>query len=105
MLFTDWLCTVIGKLLSQLMLQVSEGDMSLVSVIFAIRSSHLAAENWKERRPERVLAFVTDCILVYKLRGLFDANAEHHRVSLCWSREVKSLVNQGLYPFLVLHFL
>ena len=29
MLFTDWLCTVIGKLLRQLMLKVREGDIRL----------------------------------------------------------------------------
>jgi hypothetical protein len=38
-------------------------------------------------------------------RGLFDANAIRHRMILCWSRAVKSGVNQGLYLFLVLHFL
>jgi hypothetical protein len=39
------------------------------------------------------------------LRGLFDASAVRHRKFLCWSRAVKSGVNQGLYLFLVLHFL
>ena len=38
-------------------------------------------------------------------RGLFDANAVRHRMFLCWSRAVKSGVNQGLYFFLVLNFL
>ena len=36
-------------------------------------------------------------------RGLVYANAERHRMFLCWSRAVKSGVNQGLY-LLVLHF-
>ena len=39
------------------------------------------------------------------LWGLFDTNAVHHRAFLCWSRAVKSGVNQGLYLFLVLPFL
>ena len=30
-------------------------------------------------------------------RGLFDANAERHRMFLCWLRAVKSGENQGLY--------
>ena len=37
-------------------------------------------------------------------RWLFDANAEHHRMFLCWLRAVRSGENQGLYLFLVLHF-
>ena len=38
-------------------------------------------------------------------QGLFDANAVRHRMFLCWSTAVKSIVNQGLYLFLVLNFL
>jgi hypothetical protein len=37
--------------------------------------------------------------------GLFDASVVRHRMFLCWLREVRSGVNQGLYQFLVLHFL
>ena len=37
-------------------------------------------------------------------RGLFDASAVRHRMFLCWSRAVRSVVNQGLYLFLVLKF-
>ena len=58
------------------------------------------------------LAFLTACVYwfltslkSYISRGLFDANAECHRMFLCWSRAVKSVVNQGLYLFLVIHFL
>ena len=57
-------------------------------------------------------AFLTDCVYWFLTfqkscisRGLFDANAVFHRVFLCWSRAVKSGVNQGLYLFLVLYFL
>ena len=57
-------------------------------------------------------AFLTACVYWFLTslkscisRGLFDANAEHHRMFLCWSRAVWSGVNQGLYLFLVLHFL
>jgi hypothetical protein len=38
-------------------------------------------------------------------RGLFNAHAVRHRIFLCWSRAARSGVNQGLYLFLVLHFL
>ena len=58
------------------------------------------------------LAFLTVCVYWFLSslkscisRGLFDANAERHRMFLCWSRAGKSGVNQGLYLFLVLHFL
>uniref|UniRef100_A0A8C7ULQ7 AMP deaminase n=1 Tax=Oncorhynchus mykiss TaxID=8022 RepID=A0A8C7ULQ7_ONCMY len=37
-------------------------------------------------------------------RGQFDANAERHRMFLCWSRADRSGVNQRLYLFLVLIF-
>ena len=57
-------------------------------------------------------AFLTPCIYWFLTslkscisRGLFDANAVRHRMFLCWSRAVRSGVNQGLYLFLVLHFL
>ena len=33
-----------------------------------------------------------------------NANAECHKIFLCWSRAVKSGVNQGLYLFFVLYF-
>ena len=39
------------------------------------------------------------------IRGLFDANAERHRMFLCWLRAVRSGENQGQNLFLVLHFL
>ena len=55
-------------------------------------------------------AFLTACVYWFLTslkslisRGLFDANAVRHRIFLCWSRAVKSGVNQGLYLFLVLH--
>ena len=56
------------------------------------------------------LAFLTDCVY-WSLttlkscisRGLFDANAVRQRIFLCWSRAVKSGVNQVLYMFLVGH--
>ena len=58
------------------------------------------------------LAFLTDCVCWFLTPlkmciswGIFDANAERLRMFLCWSRAVKSVVNQGLYLFLVLHFL
>ena len=38
-------------------------------------------------------------------RGLFNANAERHRMFLCWSSADRSGGNQGLYLFLVLIFL
>ena len=57
-------------------------------------------------------AFLTDCVYWFLtslrrciLRVLFDASAVRHRMFLCWSRAVRSGVNQGLYLFLVLHFL
>jgi hypothetical protein len=58
------------------------------------------------------LAFLTACVYWFLTSlkscispGLFDANAEHHRMFLCSSWAVRSGVNQGLYLFLVLHFL
>ena len=51
------------------------------------------------------------CILVpnfpekLHIAGLFNANAVHHRMFLCWSRAVRSGVNQGLYLFLVQFYL
>jgi hypothetical protein len=55
-------------------------------------------------------AFLTACVYWFLTslkscisRGLFDANAVHHRMFLCWSRAVRSGVNHGLYLFLVLH--
>jgi hypothetical protein len=43
------------------------------------------------------LTSLKSCILW----GLFDANAVRHRMFLCWSRAVRSGVNQGIYLFLV----
>ena len=58
------------------------------------------------------LAFLTACVYWFLAslkscisRGLFDANAERHRMFLSWLRAVRSGVNQGLYLFLVLNFL
>ena len=58
------------------------------------------------------LAFLTACVYLFLTslkscisRGLFDANAECHRMFLCWSRADRSGLNQGLYLFLVQHFL
>ena len=58
------------------------------------------------------LAFLTACVYWFLTslkscisRGLFDANAECHRMFLCWLRAVRSGENQGLYMFLVLNFL
>ena len=58
------------------------------------------------------LAFLTACVYWFLTslkscisRGQFDANAERHRMFLCWLRAVRSGQNQGLYLFLVLHFL
>ena len=58
------------------------------------------------------LAFLTDCVYWFLTSlngciswGLFDAIAVRHRMFLCWSRAFRSGVNQGLYLFLVLHFL
>ena len=58
------------------------------------------------------LAFLTACVYWFLTslkscisRGLFDCNAVHHRMFLCWSRAVRSGVNQGLYLFLVLKIL
>jgi hypothetical protein len=57
------------------------------------------------------LAFLTACVYYFLTslkscisRGLFDANAEHHRMFLCWSRTVRSGVNQRIYLFLVTFF-
>ena len=57
-------------------------------------------------------AFLTACVYWFLTslksctsRGLFDANAERHRMFLCWSRAVRSGVNQRLYLFLVPQFL
>ena len=57
------------------------------------------------------LAFLNACVDLFLTsqkscisRGLFDANAERHRMFLCWSKADRSGVNQGLYLFLVLHF-
>ena len=56
-------------------------------------------------------AFLTDCVYWFLIslnsfisRGLFDVIAVRHRMFLCWSRAVRSGVNQGLYLFLVLNF-
>ena len=56
------------------------------------------------------LAFLTACVYLFLTslkscisRGLFDANAERHRMFLCWSRADRSGVNQGLYLLLVLN--
>ena len=58
------------------------------------------------------LAFLTACVSWFLAslkrcisRGLFDANAERHRMFLCWLRAVRSGENQGRYLFLVLNFL
>ena len=58
------------------------------------------------------LAFLTACVYLFLTSlkscislGLFDANAERHRMILCWSRADRSGVNQGLDLFLVLIFL
>ena len=58
------------------------------------------------------LAFLTACVYWFLAslkscisQGLFDANAERHRLFLCWLRAVRSGENQGLYLFLVLNFL
>ena len=58
------------------------------------------------------IAFLTDCMYWFLTSlksciswGLFGASAVRHRMFLCWSRAVKSGVNQGLYLFLVIHFL
>ena len=60
----------------------------------------------------QAFAFLTDCVYWSLIslkssisRGLLCASAVHYRVFLCWSRAVKSGVNQGLYLSLVLHFL
>ena len=57
-------------------------------------------------------AFLTDCVYWFLTslnscisRGLFVAIAVRHRMFLCWSRAVRSGVNQGLNLFLVQHFL
>ena len=57
-------------------------------------------------------AFLTACVHWFLTslktcisRGLFDANAVRHRMFLCWSMAVSPGVNQGLYLFLVQHFL
>ena len=49
-------------------------------------------------------AFLTDCVYWFLTslnscisRGLFNAIAVRHRMFLCWSRAVRSGVNQGLY--------
>jgi hypothetical protein len=53
-------------------------------------------------------AFLTACVYWFLTslksciwRGLFDANAVRHSMCLCWSRAVRSGVNQWVYPFLV----
>ena len=58
------------------------------------------------------LAFLTACVYWFLTslkscisRGLFDANAECHRMFLCWSRVDRFGVTQGLHLFLVQHFL
>jgi hypothetical protein len=49
-------------------------------------------------------AFLTACVYWFLtslksciLRGLFDAYVVRHRMFLCWSRAVRSGVNQGLF--------
>ena len=52
--------------------------------------------------------FLTDCVCWFltSLKScIFDANAVRHMMFLCLSRAVRSGVNQGLYLFLVQHFL
>jgi hypothetical protein len=51
-------------------------------------------------------AFLMDCVYWFLTSlkssisgGLVDGNAVRHRMFLCWSRAVKSGVNQGLYTF------
>ena len=53
-------------------------------------------------------AFLTDCVYWFLTsmkscisRRIFDASAVRHRMFLCWSRAVRSGVNQGIYLFLV----
>ena len=57
-------------------------------------------------------AFLTECVYWFLTSlnscislGLFNAIVVRHRMFLCWSRAVRSGVNQGLYLFLFLHFL
>ena len=84
-------------------------DLSVVTVLPSLK----AVGSWEE-----VLLFSIDFTVSQNLlelelheanfcisRGLFDAMAVRHRMFLCWSRAVRSGVNQGLCLFLVLHFL
>ena len=70
------------------------------------------SQNFLELELQDAFAFLTDCVYWFLTslkscisRGLFEACAVRHRVFLCWSRAVKSGVNQGLYLFLVHFFL
>ena len=54
---------------------------------------------------KHTVAFLTVCVYWFLtsmkscIKGLLDANAVCHRMFLCWSRAVRSGVNQGLYLF------
>ena len=89
-------------------------DVLLFSMDFTVSKDYLelVIQDANFSLKKLALAFLTECVYWFLTslkmcisRGLFDANAVRHRMLLCWSRAVRSGVNQGLYLFLVLHFL
>ena len=89
-------------------------EVLLFSMDFTVSQNFLELELQDANFSLKKLAFVflTDCVNWFLTslkscisRGLFDASAVRHRMFLCWSRAVRSRVKQGLYLFLVLHFL
>ena len=89
-------------------------EMFLFSMDFTVSQNILELELQDANFCLKKLAFdfLTDCVYWFLTslksfisRGLFEAGAVRYRVFLCWSRAVKSGMNQGLYLFFVPHFL
>ena len=73
---------------------LQDANFCLKKLTFALLPVYIACVYWF---PNSLKSCIT--------RGLFDANAVRHRMFLCWSRAVRSGVNQGLYLILVQIFL
>ena len=82
-------------------------EVLLFSMDFSVpKPFGISAAGCKLLFEKLAFAFLTDCVYWFLTslkscisRGLFEAS-----VFLCWSRAVRSGVNQGLYLFLVLYF-
>ena len=79
-------CISLYYLLPDLMCYIQDSNLCLKKLAFAFLT---ACVYW-------FLTSLKSCISW----GLLDANAERHRMFLCWSRAIRSGVNLGQYLFL-----